>query len=544
MQRFDIKNHSMKKIIFIGIPLLVLLSGCVNNSPAPTNTPTPAQTKTAIVEEVSSPTSIPTTTATPSPQPIGEPLTYGPNAEDFPTGINPLTGLPAADPAQLAEPALLLSIPHFPVSARPQSGLSFTSWVFEFLIGEGTTRLLGVFYGEEPYAENPIIGECEVRTEPFIHNGESLGNLVWLDKNGDGRQNLGEPGVGGVCVNLYDANSQLIQQTSTDSNGFYGFNVEAGESYQVEFVRPSEMSFSPQNVADERYDSDADPLNGMSAVVTISGTDRYLDAGLIPPSNVDPILPGGKVGPIRSGRLIHIHAQNMFQYSCLIFAGATDAIFDDLPACAQVHNTETVAGAMLEIERLMTISEKNAINRGSNFNYANNLFSEIPPEGGSPAEKLEIFFSSVNRTQWVYEPLTENWARYIDNASEETLFTRDTDQLTGRELSFENVIVLYVEHEVLEPRIVDMHMEIGQRGKGYLFRDGQAYDIRWSTRAGDYERSTGLRRPVAFQDLEGNPIALRPGKIWVVIATPYSVTNETSHEWLVRIYSPEGMGEY
>jgi len=204
-----------------------------------------------------------------------------------------------------------------------------------------------------------------------------------------------------------------------------------------------------------------------------------------------------------------------------------------------------VAGAMLEIERFETISEKNAINRGSGFNYASNLFSEIPPEGGFAAEQLNIFFSSVNQTKWIYETLTKDWARYVDNASKELVFTRDTDKLTGRELSFENVIVLFVEHEVIQPRIADMHLEIGQRGKGYLFRDGQSYNIRWSTRATDYERSTGLRRPIAFQDLEGNPIALRPGQSWIVIATPYSKVSEPSaHQWKLRVYSPPGFGEY
>ncbi|MBT3337045.1 MAG: hypothetical protein HN855_16260 [Anaerolineae bacterium] len=534
-------------VVFATI-LILMLSGCIRpttQEEIPTQIPTwvaKLQVQ-AVVEEFPSP--VPTATATPAPQLVGEPISYGPNAEDFPEGINPLTGLPASDPALLKAPAMLLSIPHFPASARPQSGLSFTPWVFEFLIGEGTTRLLGVFYGEMPFSENPIIGDCEVRTEPFVHNGESLGNLVWLDKDGDGIQSAGEPGVGGVCVNLYDANGKIIQQTSTDSNGFYGFNVEAGASYQVEFMPPAEMDFSPQNIGDERFDSDAEPLSGMSGLVSIEADYLLVDAGLTPPPNVDPILPDGKVGPIRSGRLIHIHIQDIFQYSCMIFAGATEQIYGDLPACAQVHNMETVAGAMLEIERFETISEKNAINRGSGFNYASNLFSEIPPEGGFAAEQLNIFFSSVNQTKWIYETLTKDWARYVDNASKELVFTRDTDKLTGRELSFENVIVLFVEHEVIQPRIADMHLEIGQRGKGYLFRDGQSYNIRWSTRATDYERSTGLRRPIAFQDLEGNPIALRPGQSWIVIATPYSKVSEPSaHQWKLRVYSPPGFGEY
>lgn len=533
----------MKKWILLATTLILILTSCVNAVPTPTSTPTSAAAKKIVATQ---PLPTPTATITPTPQVMGEPISYGPNTENFPTGINPLTGLPVADPALLDEPALLLSVPHFPTAARPQSGLSFASWVFEFLISEGTTRFLAVFHGELPYDEEPIIGDCDVRTEPLVHEGEHLGNLVWLDQNEDGIQSPGERGVAGVCVNLYDDKGNLIAESSTDSNGYYGFPVEAGENYQVEFVQPVEMNFSPANIGDERFDSDADPESGKSGVIHIEGTNLLVDAGLIPPAGADPILPGGKVGPVRSARLLYIHIHQMFQYSCLIFAGATVSILGDIPACAQVHNTENIAGSMLEIDRMNILSEKNGINRGNGFNYASNLFAETPPEGGFPVEQLDLFFSSVNQAQWIYEPINQSWARYVDNASEEdTIFTRDTDKLTGRELSFENVIVLFVEHEVLRPRIADMHMEIGKQEKGYLFRDGRAYEILWSTRATDYERTTGLRRPVAFQDLDGNPIALRPGKTWIVIATPFSeITESDARHWRLRVYAPEGFGEY
>jgi hypothetical protein len=53
--------------------------------------------------------------------------------------INPLTGLAVEDPSLLQIPATLLSISHFPVTARPQAGLSFAPYVFEIYITEGAT---------------------------------------------------------------------------------------------------------------------------------------------------------------------------------------------------------------------------------------------------------------------------------------------------------------------------------------------------------------------------------------------------------------------
>jgi hypothetical protein len=63
-------------------------------------------------------------------------------------GFNPLTGLPVIDPALLNQAPLLVSITNFPLSARPQSGLSLASIVWEVSIGQGMSRFLAVFYGD------------------------------------------------------------------------------------------------------------------------------------------------------------------------------------------------------------------------------------------------------------------------------------------------------------------------------------------------------------------------------------------------------------
>ncbi len=141
---------------------------------------------------------------------------YGPQIADFPAGINPLTGLPVSDPSLLNLPAVLISMPNFPVSARPQAGLSFAPLVFEIYIGYGETRFLSAFYGEEPAVDPTLSGSCSVRTEAFVPGAVVLGNHVWLDQNQDGIQDPDEPGVGGICVTLYDANGTELQTTSTD----------------------------------------------------------------------------------------------------------------------------------------------------------------------------------------------------------------------------------------------------------------------------------------------------------------------------------------
>jgi hypothetical protein len=64
--------------------------------------------------------------------------------------VNPLTGLPVKDGANLALAPALVSVTNFPTTARPQAGLSFSPFVYEMYIGEGMTRFLAVFYGDYP----------------------------------------------------------------------------------------------------------------------------------------------------------------------------------------------------------------------------------------------------------------------------------------------------------------------------------------------------------------------------------------------------------
>ncbi len=498
----------------------------------------------AIATETPSPTSLP------PKQPVLPPVRYGPHPEDFPENINPLTGLPVSNPDLLREPALLISIPHFPASARPQAGISFAPWVFEYLIAEGTTRFLAAFYGQIPYQETPILGDCEVRTEPFLQEDIILGNFIWMDSNENGVQDIDERGVGGVCVKLYDGEGNFLEESSSDSNGYYGFNVSAGMTYQVKFLQPPEMRFTLQNVGYENQDSDADPVTGLTQLLSVSTDDRRLDVGLLPSVSIIPEEEGEEpifgtwVGPVRSARLVYIPIHDFFQYSCLIFAGATWEIIDEIPYCALVYGDDGTGG-FLEIERMERISEENARGKRSDFSYASNLFSESPPDNGEQAAQLDIFTSLMNQSKWVYDPLHQGWLRYVDNLSEEPEFHPEIDRLTGRELVFQNIVLIEVKHEVLMPRIMEMSLEQGLTGDATLFRDGQKYDIKWSTLATKYEQRTGLRSPLHFLDKDNSPVALRPGKTWIFVITPYSVLSESASSlWRLRVYSPAGLGEY
>ena len=57
---------------------------------------------------------------------------------------------------------------------------------------------------------------------PFL-----LGDTVFVDENNNGVQDPGEPGIGGVEMQLFDENDVLVATTHTDADGHYSFEVEA-----------------------------------------------------------------------------------------------------------------------------------------------------------------------------------------------------------------------------------------------------------------------------------------------------------------------------
>ncbi|HET9910859.1 MAG TPA: SdrD B-like domain-containing protein, partial [Anaerolineales bacterium] len=452
-----------KIILFV----LLILTACTNSTSQPqitaTNIPSKSSTSTPKATET-----LPVNTSTPQPPP--SPVTYGP--DEFPEGYNPLTGQRVSDPARLEYPAILLSVSHFPPAARPQSGFSFAPFVYEYYITEGSTRHVAVVYGEFPEPEIPLHGDCEVRAEPITQTDIILGNLVWHDKNRNGAQDPREGGIDGICVNLLDESGMLLQQTTTDSNGYYGFNVEAGR-YIIEFERSSWLEFTKKNIGDEATDSDVDQTSGRTDSIRISAASLlHWDAGLVPSVSVTPTpdssveLPAAEVGPIRSGRIFYKYMGAMYQDSCLIYASADKEVLKQIPGCATVAHTIKGGGAMLALERMARISEQNK-KANPNFNYTGNLFSDKVPPGGEPATELREYWALLNQSKWTYDAASGSWWRYIDESRKETAgqLHPNVDRLNSRQLQFENVILIFAEHIVITPTIVDINLAPGTVGK-------------------------------------------------------------------------------
>ncbi|MBK9271519.1 MAG: DUF11 domain-containing protein [Saprospiraceae bacterium] len=91
----------------------------------------------------------------------------------------------------------------------------------------------------------------------------SYGVFIWEDDNGDGIQDPGEDGVGGVLVSLFNANTHTVVKTTTSgANGFYLFDKLLPGSYYARYDLPAGYNFSLANIGSDLRDSDVENSNG------------------------------------------------------------------------------------------------------------------------------------------------------------------------------------------------------------------------------------------------------------------------------------------
>lgn len=117
----------------------------------------------------------------------------------------------------------------------------------------------------------------------------SIGDTVWVDKDGDGKQSPPELGVENFEVQLLDCNGNILQTTFTDINGKYEFSSLVPGEYKVKFVLKNEYKFTLKNVGNNsNKDSDADPITGETDCESLeSGEKNYTyDGGVYIPAKL------------------------------------------------------------------------------------------------------------------------------------------------------------------------------------------------------------------------------------------------------------------
>jgi hypothetical protein len=155
--------------------------------------------------------------------------------------------------------------------------------------------------GLTPTSATLASGEQDLTLDAGFYLPVSIGNFVWEDRDGDGVQETGEPGINGVTVKLFDATgvteipvgSDGILGTADDAaggmttanGGQYLFQGLPPGQYQVQFTTPSGYVLTTSNAGgDDARDSDG--LTPTSATLASGEEDQTLDVGFWRPVQI------------------------------------------------------------------------------------------------------------------------------------------------------------------------------------------------------------------------------------------------------------------
>ncbi|MCB9262903.1 MAG: carboxypeptidase regulatory-like domain-containing protein [Flavobacteriales bacterium] len=227
-----------------------------------------------------------------------------------------------------------------------QSGIYYTSFINTISNTQFTTQTTNTSNGSDV---NPITGLSASIFLPVGGNvpdndggiidfiPAKLGNIVWIDNDNDGIQNGTFYNVGGVGVQLYNLNDELISSTATTANGEYMFDKLPAGDYYIKFSRntlPSGYSIVANNVgSNDSEDSDADPTTGNTSTISLSEgeVDMSWDMGItLNPSNgwkiggivwADPDLDGLQEG--KEGRIANTKVMLYTTTGTLVTCGTT-----------------------------------------------------------------------------------------------------------------------------------------------------------------------------------------------------------------------------
>ena len=288
---------------------------------------------------------------------------------------------------------------------------------------------------------------------------------------------------------------------------------------------------------------DVRPQGGLSSADLVF--EYYADDGTTCFSAVFYGFDAERVGPIPSAHFIDLEFIRMYNAS-LAFGSATYEVWE------RINNSEVTEWVVSEYpagcppmcradptdlnslftntEDLQTyieslgIADEGALLGGMTF--------DVPtPDGGEPAEVLDIRYSSETFTQWTYDIGIGMYLRAQETGADQVEVEPLVDALTGQRVKVANVIVVFVPHEhyLADPETIEIRL-IG-RGPALVFRDQRAYLITW-------ER-TDLYRGLTFETNSGQSFPLKPGKSWIELVGSTSLIERlTEDTWLVRFRIP------
>ena len=185
---------------------------------------------------------------------------------------------------------------------------------------------------------------------------------------------------------------------------------------------------------------------------------------------------------------------------------------------------------MVNTADLSAYATQKGLNAPQNLN--NMVFKLPAPAGGQPVTQVYVRYSGAIYNRWDYDTTSGTYLRFSDtvdanNGVADEQYAQLTDRLNNQPIAFDNVVVLYVNHQLYAPNIYDILL-IGS-GDAYAFRDGQAYKVKWVRNATDV---------VSLTNPDGSPFAFKPGTTCFEVIGLNSTLAQTAPSWRFTHFMP------
>jgi hypothetical protein len=249
-----------------------------------------------------------------------------------------------------------------------------------------------------------------------------------------------------------------------------------------------------------------------------------------------------QVGPVRSGRLID--PQLVMLYGGFLgMARADPYVFDIIremipgrilsqspPKCPAMCRASPLGSIFADTAALGGyIQAKELDNQRPSL--PGMLFDPIVPGGGSLAHDLWIYFSYYDQVKWSFDPGSGLYLRSQEVVQPDKTVTLEpiTDRLTGEQLAFENVVILFAPHNELKPELIETDILNAQGIRALVLRDGSIYEAAYS--------AVSDQAPLRIVDANGRPFALKPGSTWfTVVGMGTTLESDGDGNWSMRFY--------
>ncbi|MFC1996866.1 DUF3048 domain-containing protein [Chloroflexota bacterium] len=160
-------------------------------------------------------------------------------------------------------------------------------------------------------------------------------------------------------------------------------------------------------------------------------------------------------------------------------------------------------------------------------------FTKQPPDSVEDGRNLKVRYSSDDYHKWEYDPDSGRYYRFHDAATdigEGETFELLVDRYNNQPISADNIVVIFANYSFFSRQPEMMEVDLSGSGRAYVFRDGQAYDVKWA-RINDNEIIS-----LIYED--GSRFPLKPGSTWFDIVGSTSEIQAENTDWNVQFKTP------